>query len=179
MNKYLLIGIIALLLLVIGGGGWEILRPKAKPAPPVTLRDTLKITKLDTVKVTSPPRVFYRDRVTQQIAETPPDSCCPLLERCWLDQFWLSNTEVEAEKTVENGSIRASFSMPRHLESGQGFEIVSTYTPPPAQVIEVPKPRTFFDAFGAGIHATAGIDPIRKDWSVTLGVGVHYDLLDR
>jgi hypothetical protein len=127
----------------------------------------------------SPPKVFYKDRVEYVMREMPRDSCCPSLERCFLEQFYLSNIEAEVEKTVENGSIRASFSMPRYLESGNGFEIVSTYTPPAPQIIEVAKKRTFFDPFGLGVHITGGVDPLRKDWSVTFGVGFHYDLTDR
>jgi len=178
MNKYLLAFIIALLLLVIGGGAWEFMRPKDKPQPPGK-PDTLRITKTDTLKVTSPPRISYRDRVEVVMRDTPKDSCCAILERCYLEQFFLSNMEIEAEKTEAYGSIRASFSMPRQLESGNGLEIVSSYTPPVPQVVEVPRQRTFFDPFGFGVHITGGVDPFRKDWSVTLGLGVHYDFTDR
>jgi hypothetical protein len=173
MNKNLLIGIIALLLLLIGGGAWEIIRPKPKPEV-ITEYETLTVTKTDTMYLKSPPKVFYKDRVEYVMRDMPRDSCCPTLERCFLDQFFLSNLEAEVEKTVQGGSVLAQWSTPMYLESGNGFHIEARFSPLPAQVIEVEKPRNFFDRFGYGLHATGGIDTQGKP-SAVVGVGFHFD----
>ena len=174
MSKTLLIFIVALLLIVVGGTGWEIIRPKVKALEPVIHYETLVVDQTDTIRVISPPKVYYRDRVVTQIAETPKDSCCTLLERCWLDQFWLSNLETEVEKTVEGGSITAQWSTPAYLESGNGFHIEARFTPLPAQVVEIEKPRSFWNRFGYGLHGTAGMDTQGRPAAV-VGVGLHFD----
>lgn len=175
MNKSILIGIIALLLLVIGGGGWEIIRPKVKTPEPVIHYETLTITKTDTMIVKSPAKTTYIDRVEYVMRDMAQDSCCPNLERCFLDNFYLSNLETEIEKTVEGGSVLAQWSTPMYLESGNGFHIEARFTPLPAQVVEIEKPRSFWDRFGYGLHGTAGMDTQGKPAAV-VGIGLHFDM---
>jgi len=144
-----------------------------KTPEPITSYDTLRITKTDTLRVTSPPRISYRDRVEVVMRDTPRDSCCAILERCYLEQFFLSNTEVEIEKSVPGGSVLASFSMPRYLESGQGFDITATFNPLPPVVIEKEHTVSFFDRFGHGITLTAGVNTQGKPDAVA-GYGVFF-----
>jgi len=172
MNKYILTGIIALLLLVIGGGAWEFMRPKDKPET-VTEYQTLTITKTDTLKILSPPRISYRDRVEIVMRDTPRDSCCAVLERAYLDIFHLSNLETEIEKSVDGGSVIASWSTPAYLESGNGFNISATFNPLPPVIIEKEHTVSFLDRFGHGITLTAGINTQGKPDAVA-GYGVFF-----
>jgi hypothetical protein len=146
-----------------------------KTPEPITSYDTLRITKTDTLKILSPPRISYRDRVEVVMRDTPRDSCCAILERCYLEQFFLSNLEAEIEKTVDGGSVIASWSTPAYLESGNGFQIEARFNPLPPVVIEKEHTVSFFDRFGYGLTGTAGINTQGKADAV-VGVGFFFSL---
>ena len=177
MNNYLYIGIIALLLLIVGGALWEIIRPKTKPVTIIEY-ETLTITKEDTIRILSPPIIRYVEKAKYIVSQTHADSCHAALERCLTDREYLAELEAEAEKTVPGGSVVARWSMPRFIEHGNGFDIEARFTPLPPVTVYKDKKVGLFERFGFGLQAGAGValTPNGARPAVYVGAGVHFDM---
>lgn len=161
--------------------------PETVQLPGEVHRDTVQ-GKADTVvlkqtrTVYEPQYVYMPDSskdCMEQLAK-----CADAYEQQSFDFWKLANLELEATKALPWGDVKAWLYMPRYVNNPDNpesaFEFEATYEHQDSTVIVTElRERRRYERFGAGIHVTAGVDPFRKDWSVTAGVGVHYSLTGR